>query len=199
VTPERPPASPFSRRRLLQISGVGGLALASGSSLLMWGGGDHYRSLLPAGVKPVVLSEKELAVLFALVDRVLPESPGFISAREARIAERLDKELSFHPRTMQKDVKSALLLVEHGGLLHLGGTRFTKLAPADQDLRLQEMMTRGVDLERQAFGALRLLAVFFYYCDERTWPGIHYEGPLVRIPSPPLADSRIAPRPPTDG
>jgi hypothetical protein len=33
LTLERTPASPFSRRRLLQISGVGGLALASGFAL----------------------------------------------------------------------------------------------------------------------------------------------------------------------
>lgn len=190
--------TPFSRRRLLQVSGVGGLALAGGSALLMWGGGEHYRRLLPAGVTPVVLSEKELAVLFALVDRLLPASPGFVGAREARVAERLDRELSFHPRTMQRDVKAAVMLVEHGGLLHLGGTRFTRLAPADQDLRLEEM-THGRDLERQALGALRVMAMFFYYCDERTWGAIHYDGPLVRIPSPPLADSRVAPRPPTDG
>ena len=30
--------------------------------------------------------------------------------------------------------------------------------------------------------------------DERTWAAIHYEGPLVEKPAPPLADSRIAPR-----
>jgi hypothetical protein len=199
LTLERTPASPFSRRRLLQISGVGGLALASGSVLFMWGGGEHYRALLPAGVTPVVLSEKELAILFALVDRLLPAAPGFVSAREARIAERVDRELGFHPRTLQQDVKAALLLVEHGGLLHLSATRFTRLSQEDQDLRLQEMMTRGLDVERQAFGGLRLMAMFFYYCDERTWGPIHYEGPLVQVASPPLADSRVAPRPPSDG
>ena len=68
------------------------------------------------------------------------------------------------------------------------------LPEAEQDGRLQAM-AEGKDLERQAISALKVFASFFYYCDERTWASIHYQGPLVQTASAPEADSRVAPRP----
>lgn len=114
-------------------------------------------------------------------------------AREARIAERIDRELSFHPRKFQGDVKAALFVVEHGGLARGQLTRFSKLTEAEQAARLEKMV-EGQDLERQAVSALKIFACFFYYCDERTWASIHYQGPLVQTASAPEADSRVAPR-----
>jgi len=180
--------SPLTRRRLLQLSGGATVALAAGSWLSMRGSASHYRKLV-GDAKPAVLSVKELAVLFAVVDRLLPAEPGWLTAREARVAERIDRELSFHTRKFQGDVKAALLVVEHGGLARGQLTRFSKLDQADQDARLQRM-AEGQDLERQAVSALKVFASFFYYCDERTWPSIHYQGPLVQTASPPEADSR---------
>ena len=185
--------SPLTRRRLLRLSGAGAAALAGGSWVVMGGGGGHYRRLL-GGAAPVVLSEKELGVLFAVVDRLLPAGPGWLSTRDARLAERIDRELTFHTRKYQGDVKAALLVVEHGGLAHGRFTRFSKLSPQEQDERL-ELIASGTQLERQALSALKSLACFFYYCDERTWPSINYQGPLVQTASPPEADSRVAPRP----
>lgn len=182
--------SPFSRRRFLKLGGVAGAALAGGAWLFMRGGGDEwYRSLLPAGAKPTVLSEKELAVLTAFCDAVLPakdeQHPG---PRDARIAERIDLELGFHHAKMVADFKAALFLLEHAGALHLSATRFTRLARDDQERRLESMATRGNELERMVVSQLKLLAVFFYYCDPRTWKAIHYEGPFAAKKAPP-ADS----------
>lgn len=176
------------------MGGLVGATLAGGSALLMWGGGDRSRALLPEGFRPVSLTEKEAAVLFALVDRLIPDAPGALPVRDARIAERIDRELTFHPPQMTRDVKTALLLIEYGGLLHLSGTRFTHLSAEARDRRLEQMFD-GLDVERQALVGLKVMATFFYYCDERTWTQIQYEGPLVSIPSPPEADSRVAPRP----
>jgi hypothetical protein len=192
VPPERA-GSPLTRRRLLQLSGGATVALAAGSWLTMRGSAEHYRKLI-GDAKPAVLSVKELAVLFAVVDRMLPAEPGWPTAREARIAERIDRELSFHTRKFQGDVQAALFLVEHGGLARAKLTRFSKLPEAEQDEWLQRMAA-GNDLERQAVSALKIFASFFYYCDERTWPGIHYAGPLVQTASAPEADSRVAPGP----
>ncbi len=192
MNPERT-GSPLSRRRFLKLSAAAGAALAGGSALLMSGSTEHYRKLLPPGAKPEVLSEKELAVLAAVLERLFPAEAGWLSARDAKLAERIDKELSFHTPKLQSDFKAALLLVEHGGLLHLAVTRFTRLSAADQDAHL-ERMAEGTELERQAVGALRVMGNFFFYCDERTWGSIHYEGPHVEIAAPPPADSRTAPR-----
>ncbi len=178
----------MNRRGFLKLSGAAALALAGGATLTMWGAGERYRRLLPPGARPTVLSEKELAVLCALADRLFPDATP--SARDTRVAERIDRELTFHGAKLKSDIKSAILLVEHGGWAHLSPTRFTARAPAAQDEYL-ERMANGSSLEKQAFAGLREVLVFFYYCDQRTWPGIHYEGPLVSIPSPPEADSAL--------
>lgn len=175
--------NPLTRRRFLITGGVTGGALAFGSAMFMRGGGDaHYASLID-GSTPRVLTIKELGVLSAFAARVIPGA-------ETRVAERIDKELGFHTAQMVRDVKSALLLLEHGGVLHFTSTRFTRLETAAQDAYLSRMAVEGNALERQVFGNLKLLTVFFHYCDERTWKGIHYEGPFQPRTAP-AADSRI--------
>jgi hypothetical protein len=178
----------ITRRGFLKVGGIGALALGGGAALTMRGGSARYAKLLPAGAEPRVLSTKELAVLAAFVDRVLPiENP---SPREARIAERIDRELAFATPRVRRDVKNALFLVEHGGWARLSPTAFSARSSDGQDAYLRQFAA-GRALERQAFSGLRTMAIFFYYCDERTWPAIHYEGPLVTVPAPPEADSAL--------
>jgi hypothetical protein len=185
------PANPLSRRRFLKIGSVAAAALSGGAWLAMRGGGDeHYRGLCP-GAAPRVLSVKELGVLAVFCERVCPE-PGELQpgARVLRVAERIDKELSFHTAQMQSDVKAALLVLEHGGWLHLSTTRFTRLSERLQDTYLTRMGIDGHEVERQVFSNLKLLALFFYYCDPRTWKAMHYDGPLAAKKAP-EADSSL--------
>ncbi len=180
--------SPLSRRRFLQVGGVASAAFAFGGLLVARGGGrGHYLALAPQHVRPLILSDKAFGVLCVFCDRVLPATgPG---AREARIAERIDKELTFHAPRMQKDVELALLFLEHGALLHLSTARFTRLEPKEQEALIQQLL-EGAQWERQAVNALKVLAQFFYYADERTWAGIHYDGPQGIARTAPPADSR---------
>jgi hypothetical protein len=184
------PKNPLTRRKFLVAGGLAGGALALGGALVMRGGGDAwYRSLLPAGVQPRALSVKAFGVLHAFCDAVIGESPkGMISARDARLAERIDKELTFHYPRMVRDVEAALGLIEHAGVVRLDFTRFTRLDPGEREKRL-ERLALGTGLERQAFGALRMMAIFYFYCDDRTWKAIHYDGPLLQVRKAPEADS----------
>lgn len=184
------PQNPLSRRKFLVAGGLAGGALALGGALLMRGGGsDWYRSLVPAGVQPRALSLKAFAVLHAVCDAVIGEpSSGSPTAREARLAERIDRELTFHYPRMVRDVEAALAVVEHGAVKKLDFTRFTRLDAAGKEAALQRLCL-GSALEQQVFGSLRLLAVFYFYCDDRTWKAIHYAGPLVQIRKAPEADS----------
>ncbi len=189
----RAPGSGFSRRRLLQVGGAAALtlSLARAASWVLGeaaGGHDnHYRRRVGL-VRPCVLSVKELAVLGALCDRLLATAAP--TAAQVRVAERIDSELRFHVPKFQSDVKAALALIEHGGLLHGSAERFTLLSPYAQDVRLRKM-TAGLEVERAAVGELKAMAFFFYYSDERTWSGIHYAGPMIPKPSPPEADSAL--------
>ncbi len=181
----------LTRRRLLVVGGATAAALATGSALLMRGGGDaHYRGLLPPGASPVTLTEKELAVLTVLCEALVPElDPSRPGASTLRLAERIDKELSFHHAALRRDFAQALFFVEHGAVLRGSATRFTRLTPEQREARL-EAMTVGNELERQVFNSLRFVALFYAYCDERTWPSIHYAGPPFPRTAP-EADSRV--------
>lgn len=187
--------SPLSRRLFLQ-AGVGVAVVAGLGALIVRGGGrSYYQSLREEGVTPLVFSDKAFGVLCVLCERVLPakdsSDPGRPDAREARIAQRIDKELTFHHPRMQRDVELALLFLEHGGLLHASTTRFTRLSPDRQDALLQKML-EGLSFERQAINALKVLALFFYYADDRTWSGVHYDGPQGIHRKAPPADSSPA-------
>ena len=92
---------------------------------------------------------------------------------------------------MQRDVELALQALEHGGVLHFSTTRFTQLPPEKQDARLQKMAD-GIEVERQVFNSLKELTLFFFYCDERSWKGIGYDGPQGIKRKRPLADSNRA-------
>ena len=176
--------NPLSRRRFLVAGGVTAGVLATGSALLMRGGGDAHYASLTDGATPRTLSLKEYGVLSAFCRQVCP---GDLDTHTAR---RIDQELTFHTAQMVRDVKSALLLLEHGGVLHLSTTRFTRLTTEAQTKYLERMGIEGNALERQVVGNLKLLALFFHYCDERTWAGIHYDGPFQPRLAP-AADSRV--------
>src|SRR4051812_39026634 len=125
--------NPLTRRKFLIIGGVTGSALAVGTALWARGGGDGwYRSLIPAGVEPKSLSLKAFGVLHAFCDVVIGESTsGMPTARDARLAERIDRELTFQFPRMVRDVEAALALVEHAGMAHFSFTRFTRLEAGD--------------------------------------------------------------------
>jgi hypothetical protein len=180
----RPPL--LDRRGFLAIGAVSAAALAAGSAFMLSGSSPHYRALLPDGAAQGarVLSAKELAILAVLVDRLVPDEEGWVTARAAQTARRLDLELGFHGEKMQSDVKAALLLIEHGGLAHGRLERFTAAAPDEQDRRIAAMLTSSWQVERQAISALKVMVLFYYYTDPRTWPSIHYAGPQMprRVP-----------------
>src|SRR5437899_1780898 len=116
--------SVFSRRGFLVGSASLLGALAAGAALTMRslsGASLEYRALLRDAIgerAPSVLSEKELAVLVAVVDAMIPDRDGAPSAREVGVALRIDSELRFQGEKLVRDVKSALFVVEHGGVLH---------------------------------------------------------------------------------
>jgi hypothetical protein len=121
---------------------------------------------------------------------MLPDRAPFPTAREVGVALRIDKELSFHGAKLVDDTRAALFVVEHGGVLHAGVRPFTELSVEEQDARLIAM-AEGNDIERQVVNGLRILALFFFYADERTWKHIGYDGPLIAERTAPLADSRV--------
>jgi len=182
---------PLDRRGFLKASAATAGVLSAASAMVMSGCDSHDESLIPKGVRPTTLTLREFAVLSAFVDRIVSPEPGWPTAEDTHLAQRIDRELQFHQAKMIEDTRQALLLIEFGGVLHLEFSRFTRRDAAGRDARLVDMST-GHDLEKQAFISLRLIAVFFHYTDEKTWPHIGYTGPLILTASPPPADNRRA-------
>ena len=125
------------------------------------------------------------------VDEIVQAIDALSPSDRLRVIERAVHDLGAALAEPTVAPAGRAVLVEHGGLLHARGERFTALGPAEQDAHLARMATGG-DLERAAFSAIRSAAMFFHYADERTWPITHGPGPLVRPRKAPEADSRVA-------
>lgn len=188
---------PLSRRGFLRAGAVTAAVLAgAGATTAWWAARDE-----PAGAsdeRPEVLTPSQLAVLTAFADRVIAAPPDGPSARDARIARRVDRELALTDGRLADDVRGALLLLEYGPLLDGLGGRFTRLAPAQQDAALDAAARSRWAVRRNAFSGLRTVCLFLYYADDRTWPAIGYAGPMVprKLPE---ASSALASLPPLGG
>ncbi len=170
---------PQSRRGFLKLGGATMLATAViGVAGVSAPGGEHYEGLL-GGEKSQVLTNKELAILLVLAERMIGPIESLPSTRMTRTAARIDRELSIVRGKLLKDVKASLLYLEYAPLLGFSGSRFTLLSEDDQDDYILALRESDKTLERNVYFGLRFLSVFFYYTDERTWNHLGYEGPFV--------------------
>lgn len=169
----------LDRRGFLTVAGLSAVALAGAGGWLAWDSRDASYQARAQGAKPVALTVPELVILRAVADAVITERKGAPKVSEAQVAERIDRELSFHGGKLLSDVKAAVALMERAPLLDLVGTRFTDLPLERQAIVLARSETSPWLLRRQAFVGLKFLICFFYYSDERTWDSIGYGGPLV--------------------
>jgi hypothetical protein len=168
----------LSRRGFLHL-GAAATAVLSLASAASMSGCRREESVRTGGYQPVSLTPREFGVLAAFCGSML-DSHGHPSADEVGVARRIDKELSFHiGDRLPDDVKSALLVLEHGPLLDGYFTRFTRLTAQTGDRYLRGVLASRLRFRRDALGGLRLLAAFFYYTDQRTWVDIGYTGPMA--------------------
>jgi hypothetical protein len=87
------------------------------------------------------------------------------------------------PAALRRDLQKAFAMLEHIAPLGAGcASRFTRLAPEDQDRVLASLESSPVDLLRGAFDGLKALVFMGYYRDPRTWPILRYDGPIVNRP-----------------
>jgi hypothetical protein len=110
-------------------------------------------------------------------DRIIP------SADDVDVAGFVDGWVARLPERVQRDLGRFLAYVEHLAPLGAGfASRFTRLAPADQDAVLASIEASSSDLLRAGFDGLRSLVFLGYYRDARTWSIVGYDGPLVNRP-----------------
>jgi hypothetical protein len=178
----------ISRRGFLRAGTIASAALVGGGTIA--GCLRDERGVLDE--LPEILTRGELATLAAIADRVIASGEGTPTAREARTARRIDRELTFNEGTLVGDVRAALALMEYGPFLDLHLRPFTRLGAEAQDAYLRACAESSWALRRNAFSGLRFLCLFFYYTDDRTWRSIGYGGTMVDRKLPEAANAREA-------
>jgi hypothetical protein len=85
------------------------------------------------------------------------------------------------PDATKTDFLRLLGYLEHVAPAAAGySSRFTKLAPADQDAVLASLEASSKDVLRAGFAGLKAAVFMGYYGDARTWIVAGYGGPWVR-------------------
>ena len=113
-----------------------------------------------------------------------PLDPAIPHADELDVAGFVDGWVARMDAHVRRDLGRFLGYVEHLAPVGAGfASRFTRLAPADQDAVLASVESSSTDLLRAGFDGLRSLVFMGYYRDARTWGIVRYDGPLVGRPA----------------
>ncbi len=163
-----------TRREFLRTSATGTAILGSAAFFTRC---TRQESALGAGL--AVFTAGEFTTLSAFCQAVLPgpEASEAVGATPARI----DREVSHWSARNRSLVKSVLALIEEGTRYFLFSWRpFSQLSVAGRQEYLSGWETSALDLRRQAYQVMRMLALFYYYSQDATWKAIGYDGPWVK-------------------
>lgn len=175
-----------SRRRLLKVGLVGGVAVAAGGALLRWlrfG----YSSHLDPNEKPVAFTVKEFAIAKAAVEAMLPAEDGLPSGLSLGIPQQVDEQVWTANDLLRADFKNGLQLLEHATLTNGYRSRFTALSLAERRAYLDGLMNGSNSVLAQVAFGLKEMIHLRYYGHPGVWKSIGYDGPLVPEPVPPAS------------
>ena len=168
----------ITRRQILGGIGASLLVASGGIAIVRTRG---YEVPTDVANKLVTLSPWQYVVLAAVARRIaLPDADDAPSADDVGVATFLDGYLGNMPEPLRRDFLRLLAFVEH--LAPIGcklASRFTRLAPSDQDRVLAWMESNSEGMLRGGFDALKSCVFMGYYRDPRTWKVIGYAGPFV--------------------
>lgn len=178
-------SSPKVSRRLLLKSAVAVAVTAAiaGPIAVVRSSGYVYFARSPLRA----LSTWQAVVVDAAAGRVLaadrPGDPTILSPHDVDVVGFVDAYVAGMPADLRRDLLRLVAYVEHVAPLACGfASRFSRLAPADQDHVLAAMQESHVDLLRGGFDALKSLLYMGYYRDPRTWAIVDYDGPWIDRP-----------------
>jgi hypothetical protein len=164
----------LSRRGFLKRTAAGSLLLLA----------SRFGYSIPAARAQPSLTPRHIdfgrfATLEALCERVIAPVPGVPTAREARVALRIDHEIGLQSSAFARDTRDALSLIEYSGFLEGKLRPFSRLSGRDQDEVIQAMIDSRIEMRRTAIIGLKTAITFFYYADDRTWKRTGYDGPWL--------------------
>lgn len=173
----------LSRRRFLRWTlGAGGVVLmGSGGGLLA------LRGVAPDVEGLRILSAQEHRTVAMLARAVFPAGGAFrFSAADVDLARAFDRFLADEPPWNQRDLKSAILLLEYGPVVFERRlVTFSHLTDAERLRHFERWCTSDSELRRQVATAFRRFLTLVFYDQPGAWPGIGYDGPLFRLEDAP--------------
>ncbi|GIW42226.1 MAG: hypothetical protein KatS3mg076_2803 [Candidatus Binatia bacterium] len=131
-----------------------------------------------------VLGPEEARIFTAIAERIVetgdPEMPRF---GDTQALSTVDTALYQLDPELRRQFGWALWLFEYGPILFdFRFSRFTSLAPEEQDAHIEGWRESRFLFRRLAYQAVRNLAFLGYYAQDATWKKIHYTGPWVPRP-----------------
>jgi len=136
----------------------------------------------PAAAAGAFFSPAEQEILTQVAERMVDsDAPGAPRIRDTGTIATIDALCASLDPSITAPLPTLLRVVDWAPFVFvLRFSRFTRLTPAEQDASLAGWMRSRLAVRRQAFLALRNLALLGYYSQEETWPAIGYAGPLLR-------------------
>ncbi len=178
---------PRSRSRVSRRSVLSALVtgLVAGGAALAFVRTRGY--VVPADRRLAALKPWQFVVVQHAARRVVaPDRPGdsaIPTADDLEVASFVDDWVARLPGRTRLDLGRFLAYLEHLAPMFAGhASRFTRLAPAEQDAVLASLESSSNDLLRAGFDGLRSLVFLGYYRDARSWRILRYDGPLVHRP-----------------
>lgn len=166
------------RRRLLKAAVAGALLFGAGAAALVRTRG----YAVPAGRTLTWMSPWQFVVFqhaarrIAAFDRA--DDASIPAADDVDVAGFADGWIARMPAAVRRDLGRFLAYLEHLAPVGSGyASRFTRLAPAEQDRVLAGIEASSSDQLRAGFEGLKSLVFMGYYRDPRTWGLIGYDGP----------------------
>lgn len=140
----------------------------------------------PAATAPVlrVLSRTDAAIFTTIAERIVFTGDAAMpSFRDTAGLTTVDAALLQLPADQRRQLHYGLLAFEYMPVVMIRRlARFTRLAPEAQDRYLAAWAASDWEMCRLGFEAFKNLSMLGYYADEKTWKGIHYDGPWVPRP-----------------
>lgn len=166
------------RRGFLKLGVASGAVFAAaGAGLAWWSVG--YAELLGPEERPISLTAKELAIVKALVNALLPADGDLPSGVSLGIPQRVDEELWAADPAARSEIAWGLQLLEHLPRLYGLRGRLTELSPDGARDYLARVLAGPRESLRQVVLAMRQLLHLLYYAHRATWVAIGYGGPFV--------------------
>jgi len=131
-----------------------------------------------------VLTPRDAVIFSAVAARMTdtgdPAMPAFA---DTDAIFTVDRSLLYLDEGTRSQVGMALKLFEYGPILFdWRFSRFTALAPAEQDESIASWRDSRFETRRLAYRAMKNLSLLGYYTQDGTWKGIHYLGPVLPRP-----------------